>query len=375
MRIAQVAPLTESVPPTTYGGTERVVSVLTEQLVARGHEVTLFASGDSQTAARLMACSAQGLRLSNGDQDPLALAVMQLDRVLECQHDFDVIHNHLDFLAFPLARVCSTPLLSTCHGRLDLAQTVELYNYFKYIPLVSISDDQRRPLPQANWVRTVYNGIDFDAFELHPVAGEYLAFLGRIAPEKRVDRAIEVARELDIPLKIAAKIDPTDQEYFEHAVRPFLDSHNIEFVGEVNEAQKNQFLGEAMAYLFPIDWPEPFGLTMIESMACGTPVVALDSGSVPEVVDNGVTGFACSSLREFIECVSAVADLDRTECRKHAELRFSGEVMADGYEEAFQIVTDRLRTTDVPIALATAEAPIGLSEIKSEGTTLKARNA
>jgi glycosyltransferase involved in cell wall biosynthesis len=188
----------------------------------------------------------------------------------------------------------------------------------------------------ANWVGTVYNGIDFEAVEFHPVAGDYLAFLGRISPEKRVDRAIEVARELDIPLKIAAKIDPVDQEYFEHAVRPYLNSHNVEFVGEVNESEKNEFLGRALAYLFPIDWPEPFGLTMIESMACGTPVVALGSGSVPEVVDHGTTGFVCSSLREFLACVSEVEGLDRSACRRQAQLRFSGEVMTDGYEKAYE---------------------------------------
>jgi len=336
VRIAQIAPLTESVPPRTYGGTERVVSVLTEELVARGHKVTLFASGDSKTAAELVPCSDQGLRLTDGNRDYLALSILELDQVIRRQADFDVIHNHLDFLAFPFVGLSSAPILSTCHGRLDLPQTIELYSYFNNAPLVSISDDQRRPVPNANWIGTVPNGIDFEAVEFHPAAGDYLAFLGRISPEKRVDRAIEVARELDIPLKIAAKIDPVDQEYFDHAVRPHLNSHNIEFVGEVNESEKNDFLGGALAYLFPIDWPEPFGLTMIESMACGTPVVALDSGSVPEVVDHGTTGFVCSSLREFLDCVSEVERLDRSECRRHAQLRFSGEVMTDGYEKAYE---------------------------------------
>ncbi len=334
MKIAQLAPLAESVPPKLYGGTERVVSVLTEELVARGNDVTLFASGDSKTAATLVPCSEIGLRLDNSDREPLALAAMQLDRVFR-HPPFDIIHNHLDFLAFPSANLSNTPVLTTCHGRMDLPHTVQLYEYFSSQPLVSISNDQQKPVPIANWLATVYNGIDFTAFDFHPGPGKYLAFLGRISPEKRVDRAIEVARELEIPLKIAAKIDPVDQEYFDHAIRPFLDSDLIEFVGEVNESQKSDFLGNATAYLFPIDWPEPFGLTMVESMACGTPVVAIDAGSVPEVVEHGVTGFVCSSLRDFMDCVSEVEGLDRAACRESAQRRFSPQVMADGYEAVY----------------------------------------
>jgi glycosyltransferase involved in cell wall biosynthesis len=341
MRIAQVAPLTETVPPKLYGGTERVVSVLTEELVRRGHEVTLFASGDSTTAARLVSCCERSLRLAEvGQVDALAYAVRELDLVFGAREQFDVIHNHLDYIAFSLARQTNANMLTTCHGRLDRPETRQIYEHFADTSLVSISNDQRRPLPGARWVATVYNGIDFSAYELHEEPGKYLAFLGRISPEKRVDRAIDVARALDMPLKIAAKVDPVDRAYFEHAIRPQLDHSNIEFVGEVNDAEKNDFLGEAYAYLFPIDWPEPFGLTMIESMACGTPVVAIEAGSVSEVVADGVAGYVCKSLREFIECVPKAGELNRQACRNYAESRFSAAAMADGYEAAYETLVN-----------------------------------
>ena len=336
MRIAQIAPLAESVPPKLYGGTERVVSVLTEELVRRGHEVTLYASADSQTTARLKPCADQGLRLSQDEVDPLAYCLMQLASVFDAEKEYDIIHNHIDYVAFPFARRSAVPVVSTTHGRLDLPETRRIYEYFSDVPLVSISHEQRTPLPNSKWAGNVYNAIDIDCYEFQPEKGSYLAFLGRVSPEKRVDRAIEVARSLEIPLKIAAKIDDSDKDYFEHAIKPFLDSSLIEFVGEVDDAQKNDFLGKALAYLFPIDWPEPFGLTMVEAMACGTPVVAMEAGSVPEVVVDGVSGFVCPSFREFIEMAEEVQSLDRLACRRSVEERFSPKAMADGYEQVYQ---------------------------------------
>ena len=336
MRIAQIAPLTESVPPKMYGGTERIVSSLTETLVARGHDVTLFATGDSETAANLIACAPEGIRLQPAVMDPHALTTVELARVFQQAQSFDVIHNHLDYFCFPFARYSQVPVVTTTHGRLDLEEVQHVYSHFSEANLVSISDDQRSPLPGANWLATVYNGIEFDHYSLHPQPGKYLAFLGRISPEKRPDRAIEVARELDMPLKIAAKVDPQDQDYFNHAIKPQLDNALIEFVGEVGEHEKDEFLGNALAYLFPIDWPEPFGLTMVEAMACGTPVVAMRDGSVPEVVIDGKTGFVCDSLRNFIDCVTRVGEIDRATCREIACNRFSVDVMTSGYEAVYR---------------------------------------
>lgn len=335
MRIAQVAPLYESVPPQLYGGTERVVSALTEELVARGHEVTLFASGDSLTSAKLVPCAATSLRLDDSVRDGVAYTLMELAEVFGCQDDFDIIHNHTDYFAFPFARHARTPMLTTTHGRLDLPEIQRVYRYFADAPLASVSKSQRGHVPELNWIGTAYNGIDFSHFEPRREQGTYLAFLGRISPEKRADRAIEVARSLDMPLKIAAKVDDVDREYFEHAIRPHLASPLVEFIGEVNEQDKDEFLGNAFAYLFPIDWPEPFGLTMVEAMACGTPVVAMSCGSVPEVVSDGVSGFICHSMWEFIDAVPKVASLDRAACRAYAESRFSSLVMADRYEALY----------------------------------------
>jgi glycosyltransferase involved in cell wall biosynthesis len=335
MRIAQVAPLFESVPPQLYGGTERVVSVLTEELVARGHEVTLFASGDSVTSARLVACAPTSLRLDGSVRDGVAYTLTELAEVFGRQEDFDVIHNHTDYFAFPFARHARTPVVTTTHGRLDLPEIERVYRYFAEAPLISISESLRSQVPDLGWMGTAYNGVDFSHFQLRREPGTYLAFLGRISPEKRVDRAIEVARALNMPLKIAAKVDAVDRDYFEHAIRPHLASSLVEFVGEVNEQEKDEFLGNAFAYLFPIDWPEPFGLTMVEAMACGTPVVAMSCGSVPEIVSHGESGLVCRSMREFMDAVPQITSLDRSACRDHAQARFSSQIMADRYESLY----------------------------------------
>lgn len=319
-----------------YGGTERVVSALTEELVRRGHDVTLFASADSVTAARLFPCAARSLRLDDRVRDPVALTTIELAEVFQRQDEFDVIHNHVDYFAFPHARRSRTPMITTTHGRLDLDEIRNVYGYFSEAPLVSISRSQQQPLPQGRWLGTVYNGIDFSSFSLHREPGQYLAFLGRISPDKRPDRAIDIARALDMPLKIAAKVDPVDQAYFDHVIQPQLAHPLVEFVGEIGEKDKDEFLGNAYAYLFPIDWPEPFGLTMVEAMACGTPVLAMDCGSVPEIVSHGVSGFVCHSLSELVESVSRVASLDRSQCRAHAETHFSAATMADGYEAIYR---------------------------------------
>ncbi|MFL5759164.1 MAG: glycosyltransferase family 4 protein [Thermomicrobiales bacterium] len=337
MRIAIVAPLMEPVPPPLYGGTERVVSLLTEELVQRGHAVTLFASGDSQTAAELVPCCEQGLRLDPDVTDYLAYTMTQLGAVYRRAEEFDVIHNHLDYLAFPSARLAPTPTVSTTHGRLDLPEVQRVYADFGEQPLVAISDDQRSYLPEARWVATVYNAVAVDAYHFRPEPGEYLVFVGRVSPEKRVDRAIEIARDVGTRLVIAAKVDPTDEEYWQQAIKPLLDAHPelIEFVGEVGEQEKDELLGGALACLFPVDWPEPFGLTMAESMATGTPVVAYRAGSVPEVVEDGVTGFVCDTFGEMIEAIQRVKELDRRACRDRVERLFSPSAMADGYEHAY----------------------------------------
>jgi glycosyltransferase involved in cell wall biosynthesis len=331
-----VAPLMEAVPPQTYGGTERVVSLLTEELVRRGHQVTLFASGDSQTSAELVPCCEQGLRLAPGVTDYVAYTVTQLDTVYRQADRFDLIHNHLDYVAFPAANLCAVPTLTTTHGRLDLPEVRRVYRTFPSLPLVAISHDQRASLPGVNWINVVHNGVDLDSFRFRPDPGDYLVFLGRISPEKRPDRAIELARDVGMRLVIAAKVDPVDQDYFDHAIAPLIRAQPalVEFIGEVDEAGKDALLGGAYAYLFPIDWPEPFGLTMAESMATGTPVVAFRAGSVDEVVDDGVTGFVCKTFGEMVEAIPRVGDVDRRACRQRAERLFSPTAMADGYERA-----------------------------------------
>ena len=339
MKIALVAPLAESVPPALYGGTERVVSVLAEELVRRGHDVTLFASGDSRTSAHLVPCARRGLRLDPAVRDYVAYTVIELGQVYRRAGDFDLIHNHVDYFAFPFARLSSTPTVTTTHGRLDLPEVQGVYAQFPEQRLISISDAQRAPLPDANWMATVYNGIDTRNFHFRPEPGDYLVFLGRICPEKRPDRAIEIAREVGMRLLIAAKVDPADQDYFDYAIQPMINGCSlIEFVGEIGEKEKDDLLGGAYAYIFPIDWPEPFGLTMVESMATGTPVIAYRAGSVPEVVVDGVTGFICDSFRGMAEAVGRVRGLDRGACRDHVERRFSAAAMTAAYEEAYRLV-------------------------------------
>jgi glycosyltransferase involved in cell wall biosynthesis len=338
MRIAQLAPLYEPVPPRYYGGTERVVAGLTESLVRDGHDVVLFASGDSVTSAELVPCCARALRLDAGVKDPMAHHIVQLGKLVERVSEFDVIHNHLDYLAFPLARALPLQMITTVHGRLDLPDLQPLYTQYPEIRLVSISEAQRAPLPHARWLATVYNGIDVKRFTFRERPGSYLAFLGRISPEKGLPHAIEIARAVDMPLRIAAKIDPVDRVYFTETIKPMLRDPRVEYIGEIDEAQKDEFLGHAYAYLFPITWPEPFGITMIEAMACGTPVIAMAQGSVPEVVVRGQTGFICRSLREMVDAVQQVDQLSRRACRAHVEHRFSVEAMAAAYEAVYRKV-------------------------------------
>ncbi|HJV25650.1 MAG TPA: glycosyltransferase family 4 protein [Aromatoleum sp.] len=331
MRIAQVAPLFESVPPKFYGGTERVVSYLTEELVAQGHSVTLYASGDSHTRATLRPMAPRSLRLDPSCVAPLAHHVLMLEHVFAEAGNFDLIHFHVDYLHFAYTRRLPVPHLTTLHGRLDLPDLVPLYREFDDVPLASISDRQRLPLLWANWQGTVYHGLPPGLLPFSPGPGRYLAFLGRISPEKRVDRAIEVARRAGLPLRIAAKVDAADLAYFEQEIEPLLAQPHVEFIGEIGDADKAAFLGGAMALLFLIDWEEPFGLAMIESLACGTPVIAWRHGSVPEVIENGVDGFVVDSLEEAVAAVEAIASIDRAACRQAFERRFTAEAMARNY--------------------------------------------
>jgi glycosyltransferase involved in cell wall biosynthesis len=333
MKIAQVAPLFESVPPQCYGGTERVVSFLTEELVRQGHDVTLFASGDSQTSAKLVAGCPRALRLDATCVDTLAHQLVLLERVFERAASFDVIHFHCDYLHFPWSRRHPCRRVTTLHGRLNIPDLEPLYREFVGEPVVSISDAQRRPLPLANWQGTVYHGLPEDSYRPREGPGHYLAFLGRISPEKRVDRAIDIARRAGMPLKIAAKVDAADRDYYKDQIEPLLRANrsHVEFIGEIGDAQKSDFLGNAHALLFPIDWPEPFGLVMIEALACGTPVIAFRNGSVPEVMDDGVTGFVVESTDEAVAAVGRVASLSRAECRRTFERRFSVRRMATDY--------------------------------------------
>jgi glycosyltransferase involved in cell wall biosynthesis len=338
MRIAMVAPLAESVPPRLYGGTERVVSVLTEELIKRGHHVTLFASGDSTTSADLVACSPRGLRLDKSVTDYVAYTMTQMGIVYRHAAAFDLVHNHLDYMAFATARLSATPTITTTHGRLDLPEVRRVYEDFGDQPLVAISNDQRAYLPRGAWHGTVSNAVDLSLYRFHPDAGDYLVFLGRISPEKRPDRAIEIARDVGMRLIIAAKIDAVDRDYYEHAIAPVIRANSslVEFVGEVNEQEKDALLGGAWAYLFPIDWPEPFGLTMAEAMATGTPVIAYRAGSVPEVVEHGVTGFICDTAAQMAAAVGRVGELSRRACRERVERLFSPAAMADGYEASYR---------------------------------------
>jgi glycosyltransferase involved in cell wall biosynthesis len=344
MRIAQVAPLTESVPPRLYGGTERVVSFLTEELVRLGHDVTLFASGDSVTAAKLEAVWPSALRFDGDLRDPGAAQMLLLETVYRHAAEFDVLHFHLDYWSFSLFSRQPTPFVTTLHGRLDLPEIAPLYDRFPRVPLVSISDSQRRPLPRANFIRTVHHGLPTNLLQPQPVKPGYLAFLGRIAPEKCPDKAIRIARRAGIPLKIAAKVD---EAYFREKIRPMIDGRHVELIGEIGDADKSEFLSGAIALLMPLDWPEPFGLVMIEAMACGTPTVALNRGSVREVIEDRLTGYIVETEQEAVAAVTRAAELSRPRIRQRFEERFTASRMAadylDVYEELCRTSQPRLR--------------------------------
>lgn len=335
MKIAQVAPLIESVPPKLYGGTERVVAYLTEELVAQGHDVTLFASGDSCTSARLIPGAPKALRLA-GCKDPLPHHIAMLEDVYRRADDFDVIHYHIDYVHYPMSVRQRVPQVTTVHGRLDLPDLVPLYQTFPEVPLVSISQSQRAPMAAANWVATIHHGLPKDVLTYSPGPGSYLAFVGRLSPDKGPDRAIEIAKRCGLPLKIAAKIDPEHLDYYHDQLEPSFAHPLIEYVGEINEAQKNDFLGGALAMLFPISWPEPFGLAMIEAMACGTPVIAFPHGAVPEVMKEGVSGFVVEDVDGAVRAVNQVAGLSRAACRQHFDERFSAERMARDHVALYQ---------------------------------------
>ncbi|AEH45385.1 glycosyl transferase group 1 [Thermodesulfatator indicus DSM 15286] len=341
MRIAQVAPLHESVPPKLYGGTERVVHYLTEELVKMGHEVTLFASKDSQTSARLIPCTERSLRLDPTVKDPLAHHIIMLEKVARYAHQFDIIHFHIDYIHFPLMRRLNISHVTTLHGRLDIPDLKPLYQEFNEAPVVSISNAQRGPLPMARWVATVYHGLPEDLYRFREKPGKYLAFLGRISPEKRPDRAIKIAERAGMKLLIAAKVDQADRAYFEAVIKPLLKSPWVEFIGEINDREKDEFLGNAYALLFPIDWPEPFGLVMIEANACGTPVIAWRCGSVPEIIEHGVNGLIVESLDEAVKAVEKVSQLSRQKCREVFEKRFTSKVMAKNYLAVYESILEQ----------------------------------
>ena len=337
MKIAQIAPLYEAVPPLLYGGTERVVAHLTDALVEQGHDVTLFASGDTVTSAKLAATRSHSLRLDPSPlKSDLASHLALLHEVRRRADDFDILHFHIDLLHFPLFECDAARTLTTLHGRLDIADLPQVYGRWPAYPLVSISDHQRTHLPDANWVATVHHGMSPQGYHYsaHP-KGDYLAFLGRISPEKRPDRAIEIAKAAGVPLRIAAKVDEVDRAYFEQRIRPLLDHPLVSFIGEIGDADKSDFLGQARALLFPIDWPEPFGLVMIEAMACGTPVIAWRCGSVPEVVEHGRTGWIVDNIAEAVAAVDAVLELPRAAVRAAFDQRFTAQVMAKRYAQIY----------------------------------------
>jgi len=342
MHIAQVAPLTEAVPPKLYGGTERVVSWLTEELVALGHEVTLFASGDSVTSARLEAMWPRSLRLDGSVRDPNALHMVLVELVYRRASEFDLIHFHLDYYPFSLFSRQSTPFVTTMHGRLDLPEHQPVFDEFSSVPVVSISNAQRRALPQANWVRTVHHGLPEDLLRPTPIKPSYFAFLGRIAQEKGLDRAIQIAEHCGVPLKVAAKVDKADREYYEEQIRPLMNSPLVEYIGEINDADKSEFLSGAIALLVPIDWPEPFGLVMIEAMACGTPVIAFNRGSAPEVIEDGLTGFIVEDVNGAIGAVDRLGHLSRERIRRRFEERFTARLMALDYLSVYRRLADRV---------------------------------
>jgi glycosyltransferase involved in cell wall biosynthesis len=341
MKIAQIAPLYESVPPKLYGGTERIVSYLTEELVRQGHDVTLFASGDSHTAAKLIAPCASAVRLDPRVTDPIVSHMLLLEEVFSRSREFDLIHSHLDYWTFALARRQATPVLTTLHGRLDLPELGPFYEEFNDRPVVSISNAQRSPLPQACWQGTVYHGLPLSLLSFNPRPGSYLAFLGRISIEKRVDRAIQIAEAAGIPLRIAAKVDAADRDYYHSVIKPLLKTVHADFIGEITELQKGPFLGGALGLLFPIDWPEPFGLVLIEAMACGTPVVAYRRGSVPEIIEDGVTGFIVDNEAQAVQAVHKLPQLSRARVRERFEQRFSDKRMTRDYLLLYEQLASR----------------------------------
>ena len=366
MKIAQIAPLIESVPPRLYGGTERAVSYLTEELVRQGHEVTLFASGDSKTSARLVACCEQALRLDPRVREHVPYHLAMLEKVKRLAARFDILHFHTDLVHFPVFSSLRQATVTTLHGRLDLFELQDFYRSFSSMPLVSISDAQRTAIPDANFVATVPHGLPRDLLPAtYRRNGDYLVFVGRIAPEKGVDRAIEIARQVGMPLKIAAKVDRVDETYFREVIAPLLCARFVQFIGEIDEREKVRFIGDAQALLFPIDWPEPFGLVMIEAMACGTPVLAFDRGSVREVIDNGVSGIIVNSVAEAIAAIRAATSLDRRAVRRHFELRFTAKRMAAQYVRLYEELAARTRSGTImpfkvptqPTAHAVIEAP------------------
>jgi glycosyltransferase involved in cell wall biosynthesis len=343
MRIAQVSPLFEAVPPKLYGGTERVVYSLTEELVAMGHDVTLFASGDSVTSAKLAPMRAEALRLDPSVKDWVAIYYRMVEMIYRRRNEFDILHFHIDYFPLSLFSRQNVPFLTTLHGRLDIQEFVDTYGTFAEAPFVSISNSQRRPIPNLNWARTILHGMPQNLLTPQPVEQDYFAFLGRISPEKGLERAIKIAAAVGGKLKIAAKVDNADREYYETRIKPLLAQGHVEFIGEINDAQKPAFLSGAKALLFPIDWPEPFGLVMIESMACGTPVIAFNCGSVPEVIDDGVSGFIVNSVEEAIAAVARLPELDRAKVRATFDRRWTSRRMAEDYVDLYKELIDQKR--------------------------------
>jgi glycosyltransferase involved in cell wall biosynthesis len=348
MRIAQISPLFEAVPPKLYGGTERVVYSLTEELVALGHDVTLFASGDSVTSATLAPMRDQAIRLDPSVKDWVSIYYRMVEMIYRRKDEFDVLHFHIDYFPLSLFTRQNTPFLTTIHGRLDLPEFVETYGTFPNAPFVSISDSQRKPIPNLNWVRTVLHGMPANLLKPQPVKQEYGAFLGRVSPEKGLDQAIQIAGKAGLKLKVAAKVDNADKEYYDTIIKPLIKGNsNVEFIGEINDAQKPEFLSGAHALIFPIRWPEPFGLVMIESMACGTPVIAFNHGSVPEVIDNGVTGFIVNDIDEAVKALGKVDTLDRAKVRATFDRRFTSRRMAEDYVDLYEALAQPVRRLQV----------------------------
>jgi len=335
MKIAELAPLIESVPPRFYGGTERIVSYLTEELVGMGHEVTLFASGDSQTSAKLIPMCSKALRLDEKVCDYQPYDILMQEKFYHCFRDFDLIHSHVDYNWFPLLRHINIPSVTTLHGRLDLPDLIPVYKEFTDTQLISISNNQRTPFPGNNWLATIYHGLPENLYTYKENPEEYLAFLGRTSREKGLEQAIEIAKRVGIKLKISSKVDKIDKIYFETNIKPLFNSDLIEFIGETDDKGKNDLLANALGLLFPINWPEPFGLVMIEALACGTPIVAYRRGSVPEVLEDGVSGFICNDVKEAVAAVKRLPSLSRKRCRQIFEERFAVRRMAEDYLKVF----------------------------------------